>query len=251
MAAGLDAPAALAQLVAEDPGAADRQVAMIDAAGAVATHTGERCIAYTGHVVDGAVSCQANMMASPDVWPAMLDAYGLANESLTSRLLAALDAAEGAGGDARGRQSAAILVVPAEGAHWETVVSLRVEDDPEPLVELRRLVALHDAYKLAGDGDEAVGEGRHDDAARLFARASALAPDNHELLFWAGLGSAQGGDLDAGVAQVRAAIEMHPGWRQLLERLTAEVAPAAAAVRVRLSGTPDLPGAPAADGRQA
>jgi uncharacterized Ntn-hydrolase superfamily protein len=234
MAAGVPAPDALAGLLAEDQAAATRQVAMIDAAGRVAAHTGEKCIAHAGDVQGDEVSCQANIMVSDRVWPEMFDAFLWASGSLTSRMLVALDAAEAAGGDARGRQSAAILIVPEAGEPWATVVSLRVEDHPEPLVELRRLVAIHDAYELASRADDAVGEGRHDDAAQLFRQASVLAPDNHELLFWAGLGTAQSGDLDGGVEQVRAAIEMHPGWRELLALVTDDVAPSAAAVRDRL-----------------
>src|SRR5581483_810620 len=96
------------------------------------------------------------------------------------------------------------------------------------------LIGLHEAYALASKGDEAVGEGRHADAAKLFEQASALAPDSHELLFWAGLGAAQGGDVDRGAAQVRAAIALQPGWRGVLERLTPATAPSAAAVLARI-----------------
>jgi uncharacterized Ntn-hydrolase superfamily protein len=231
---GLGAEEVLAQLVAQDAGAATRQVAIVDARGVAAAHTGEQCIEFAGHVLGDGVSCQANMMANDRVWPEMLEAFLWASGSLTSRLLAALDAAEEAGGDVRGRQSSAILVVPGAGQPWDSVISLRVEDHPEPLVELRRLVALHDAYTLAGDADEAVAQGRHDEAARLFREASALAPDNHELLFWAGLGSAQAGEIDVGVAEVRAAIAVHPPWLELLERLTPDVAPAASVVLARL-----------------
>lgn len=230
MERGLAAPEALAQLLAEDPGAAGRQVAVLDASGRVAAHTGESCIPFAGHTTADGVSCQANIMASERVWPEMLAAYQAASGSLTTRLLAVLDAAEAAGGDIRGRQSAAILVVPAEGERWETVVSLHVEDHPEPLAELRRLVGLHDAYVLAGEADELANEGRHDEAAKLYREAGALAPDNHELRFWAGLGTAQAGDIDTGVAQVRAAIEEHPPWRELLGRLPPDVAPAAETV---------------------
>jgi uncharacterized Ntn-hydrolase superfamily protein len=221
-------------LIAEDSGAAGRQVAVIDASGRVAAHTGDACIPLAGHATGEGVSCQANIMASDEVWPAMLEAFTNAAGSLTTRLLDALDAAERAGGDLRGRQSAAILVVPAEGEPWRTEVSLRVEDHPDPLPELRRLVQLHDAYRLAGRADELVNEGRHDEAAELYRRASELAPDNHELRFWAGLGTAQAGDLDAGVAKVREAIALHPGWRKLLDRLSSRTAPSAAAVRERL-----------------
>jgi uncharacterized Ntn-hydrolase superfamily protein len=237
LAAGVAAEQALATLVANDPSGDSRQVAVVDGSGRVAAHTGRACMAYAGHITGAGVSCQANIMATERVWPAMLEAFGAtgaAGGSLTTRLLAALDAAEGEGGDLRGRQSAAIRVVAPDAEPWETVVSLRVEDHPDPLPELRRLVALNDAYALAAQADELVGSGHHDEAARLSVQASERAPGNHELLFWAGLGIAQAGDLDAGVAQVRAAIAIQPTWRELLRRLPPEVAPSAAAVLGRL-----------------
>jgi uncharacterized Ntn-hydrolase superfamily protein len=177
------------------------------------------------------VACQANIMASERIWPDMLAAYGATGGRLSDRLLAALEAGERAGGDLRGRQSAAILVVPATGEPWHTVVSLRVEDHPDPLRELRRLVSLHDAYVLAARADELVNEGRHDEAAALYRRADALAPDQTELRFWAGLGAAQTGDLDGAA---RALAELEPNWLELLDRLPAEVAPAAPALLARL-----------------
>ncbi len=231
---GLDARSALARLLDEDPGSAGRQVAVVDAHGNVASHTGENCIPFAGHIAADGVSCQANIMVSERIWPAMLDAYRTASGPLSDRLLAALDAAEGEGGDARGRQSAAIRVVPAQGNPWDTVVSLHVEDHPDPLVELRRLVRLHNAYALANQADQCVNDAHYDEAARLYQQASELAPGNHELLLWAGLGAAQAGDLDTGVARVQAAIELHPGWRELLERLPADVAPSAGAVLARI-----------------
>ena len=234
LAAGSSPEEALGQLVAEDPGAAGRQVAVVDAAGRVAAHTGASAIPFAGHVTGDEVSCQANIMASEGVWPAMLEAYVGATGPLSERLLVALDAGEAAGGDLRGRQSAAILVVPAEGDWWETEVSLRVEDHPEPLAELRRLLGIHRAYQLASRADELVNEGRHDEAARLYREAGALELNNHELQFWSGLGAAQSGDLETGVEEVRAAIAAHLPWRALLERLPEDVAPAAAAVRARL-----------------
>ena len=234
VAAGVHAEQALATLVANDPAGDSRQVAVVDAAGHVAAHTGSSCMAYAGHVTGAGVSCQANIMATERVWPAMLEAFEAAAGSLTSRLLDALDAAEREGGDISGRQSAAILVVAPDAEPWQTVVSLRVEDDPEPLGELRRLVALRGAYALAGEADELMGAGRHDEAARLYLRASERAPGNHELMFWAGLSKVHGGDLDAGVAEVQAAIELQPSWRELLRRLPPDTVPSAAAVLARL-----------------
>ncbi|MDE3132525.1 MAG: DUF1028 domain-containing protein, partial [Acidobacteriota bacterium] len=202
--------------------------------GGVAAHTGAACMDFAGHVTGAQVSCQANIMANASVWGSMLEAFATAAGPLARRLLAALDAAEAAGGDIRGRQSAALLVVPAAGEAWEASVSLRVEDHPEPLVELRRLFDLQRAYEQAGIGDALSGEGRHDEAAAHYRAAAELAPNNHELLFWSGLGTVLSGDLDRGLALVREAIALQPGWAQLLPRLSTDVSPAVPVVRERL-----------------
>ena len=225
------AQAVLADLIAADEVARFRQVAIVDASGEVAVHTGEGCIDWAGDETGDGFSAQANMMASTEVWPAMAQAFESAAGPLARRLLAALHAAEGKGGDVRGRQSAALVVAPAQGEPWQRLVDLRVDDHPDPLTELDRLLDLSDAYALATEGDDLTGEGRHDEAAAKYAAASATAPGNHELLFWAGLAAAQTGDLRGGVDQVRQAIALHPGWKDLLERLSAEIAPSAAAVR--------------------
>jgi uncharacterized Ntn-hydrolase superfamily protein len=233
LAAGEEPEAALQRLVAADEQGRFRQVACVRADGAIAVHSGDGCIAFAGHATGEGFSAQANMMATERVWGAMADAFEAAEGSLARRLMTALDAAEGAGGDARGRQSAALLVVPAKGEAWDRF-ELRVEDDPEPLEELRRLITVREAYDLAERADEAMGEGRHDDAARFGAQALELTPDNHELLFWAGLGVAQSGDLDQGTEMVRRAIALQPGWRELIGRLSPEIAPSAADVAARL-----------------
>lgn len=223
---------ALRALLADDDAARFRQVAVIAPSGPPAAHTGDGCIAYAGQVVGDDFSVQANMMASEDVWPAMAEAYAAtpAGTPLARRLLAALRAAEGAGGDARGKQSSALVVVPVSGEPWQKTVDLRVEDHHEPLDELERLLTLHDAYALATRGDDLTGEGRHAEAGDAYRAAAELAPGNHELLFWAGLAEFDHGDRERGLAQVRAAIEMQPGWRGLLSRLEPDVAPAAARV---------------------
>jgi uncharacterized Ntn-hydrolase superfamily protein len=225
---------ALDELLAADEQAAARQVAVVDSSGAVAVHTGDGCIPYAGHVEGDGFSAQANMMAGPDVWPAMAEAFTGATGPLPRRLLVALDAAEAAGGDVRGRQSAALLVVPAEGEPWRRTVELRVEDHTNPLGELRRLLDLADAYAFADQADTLMSEGRHDEAAEAGRKALELAPASDELVFWGGLGMVQAGDLEGGVERVRSAIEMHSGWRDLLARLEPEIAPSAAAVRAEL-----------------
>src|SRR4051812_32663509 len=232
--------AALEELLAADPAAGYRQIAVIGPAesGPPATHTGEGCIAFAGHASGDDFSVQANMMASDQVWPAMAEAYRGSSGPLSRRLLTALRAAEAAGGDARGKQSAAMVIVPASGETWKRTVEMRVEDHPEPLDELERLLVLHDAYALATRGDDLTGEGLHAEAGEAYRAAAELAPDNHELLFWAGLAEFDHGDRDAGLAQVRQAIAMQPGWRGLLSRLAPEVAPAAERVLAALDGAP-------------
>ena len=231
----VNARQALGELLAADPLAHVRQVAVIDVRGVVATHTGKACIAHAGHVSGEHHSCQANMMARATVPQAMSDAFVAATGALQDRLLAGLDAAEGEGGDVRGRQSAAMVVVPPDGEPWRRTVDLRVEDHRAPLDELRRLVMLQRAYDLAGAGDELLAAGRTEEAGRLYQRAAELAPDSDELLFWSGLAIAQAGDLDGGVAAVRRAAEENPNWLVLLDRLSPEFAPAGEAVRQQIT----------------
>ncbi len=231
MARGEGPGDALAGLLERDEQAAFRQVAAIDALSRVVCHTGERCIAYAGNIAGAGYCAQANMMAAPGVWPAMARAFESAPGPLARRLMAALHAAEAAGGDLRGRQSAALLVVPARGEAWETVRDLRVDDSAQPLTELDRLLDLADAYEAAARADELTGAGRHAEAGELYQRASALAPGNQELLFWSGLAAAQAGDMALALERVRCAIAARPAWRELLERLEPDIAPGAQAVR--------------------
>jgi uncharacterized Ntn-hydrolase superfamily protein len=231
LAQGVAPADALTQLIAADERAQFRQVAIVDAAGLVAVHTGASCIAFAGDRTGDGYSVQANMMASPAVWPAMAEAFEASEGPLARRLLATLRAAEAAGGDARGRQSAAIVVAPPDGEPWRLSVDLRVEDHPEPLDEIERLLDMAEAYRLANRADSLAGEGRHEEASGLYRRAAELAPGSHELLFWSGLAAAQGGDMETAVLRVREAIALQPGWAELLERLKPDIAPSASAVR--------------------
>lgn len=232
--AGEEPAEALRAELATDESARYRQVAVVDARGRSAVHTGEGCIAYAGDDGGPGFSAQANMMSSPQVWPQMAQAFDRAVGPLQRRLMAAMRAAEAEGGDVRGKQSCAMLVTPAEGEPWRTAVDLRVDDHPEPLDELDRLLDLHDAYDLATQGDELSAEGQHAEAGDRYERASQLAPGNHELLFWAGLAAAQTGDMPTALDRVREAIRLQPGWAELLGRLEPDIAPSAASVREAL-----------------
>ena len=231
---GASAQDALAELIGADPLGAVRQVAVVDAEGGVAVHTGTQCIPCAGDATGAHWSCQANMMARDTVPQAMSSAFEHAEGDLADRLLAALRAAEGEGGDVRGRQSAALLVVPGEGEPWETRVDLRVEDHRDPIEEIARLLGLQRAYELAGRADELMAADDAVEAGALYRRAAELAPGSDELLFWAGLALAHAGDLEAGVDAVRRAIAVHTGWATLLERLSPDFAPAGEQVRAAL-----------------
>lgn len=187
MREGMSARQALDSLLRADDQRDGRQVAMVDARGNVAAWTGPKCIPDAGDVQGDGFSCQANLMASPAVWPAMKQAFEAAKGDLAGRMLAALDAAEAAGGDIRGRQSCAILVVKAKASDkpWnDTVVNLRVEDHPLPLVEMRRLLTMQRAYRIEDDGDNFTSAGKTAEAAAAYAEAMRLAPDVVELQFW-------------------------------------------------------------------
>jgi uncharacterized Ntn-hydrolase superfamily protein len=230
---GLGAPAALAAVLREDPLAHFRQLGVVDAGGRVAVHTGSDCIPCAGEAAGEQFTCQANMMANDTVPAAMAGTYSAHDGDLSERLLAALEAAEAAGGDVRGRQSAALLVVPAEGEPWRVRFDVRVEDHSDPLGELRRLVRMARAYEMAGQADELAAQGEHTQATQLYLAAAELAPESDELTFWAGLGAA-GQDLDAGLELVRRAAAIKPAWLTLLDRLSEELAPTAQAVREAL-----------------
>jgi uncharacterized Ntn-hydrolase superfamily protein len=233
---GLDAAGAIRAVLAADEQAAYRQLGAVDARGRAAAHTGADCIPHAGHVAGEGFACQANMMAGETVPAAMVGAYTAHDGDLAARLLAALLAAEEAGGDVRGSQSAALLLVPAVGEPWRTRFDVRVEDHADPLGELARLLRLARAYEMAGEADELSAQGQHERAAQLYGRAAETAPEADELIFWAGLGVAAE-DLPAGVALVRRAIAAKGSWLTLLERLSEDLAPTAAAVSHALHGS--------------
>ncbi len=221
--AGKTPTEALHELIAADPQSDRRQVAMVDAQGNVATHTGAECIAYAGHRTGAGVSVQANMMERDTVPDAMLAAYKGASGDLADRLLAALDAAEGEGGDIRGKQSAAIVIAAGtKGEAWQgRLLDLRVEDHPQPLVELRRLVQLHRAYRLAGDAERAAAEGDVAGAVSSMTQAMQLAPGNAELAFWYAMGTAQAGQVELAKQLLAQAVSVDPRWNELVRRVPA------------------------------
>jgi uncharacterized Ntn-hydrolase superfamily protein len=214
LAAG-EAPAdALSQLVEADEQRDFRQVAFLAADGRTAAHTGAACIPDCGHVAREGVSAQGNMLASPAVWLAAADTFGGTAGPLAERLLAALDAAEEAGGDFRGRESATLVVVPGdrEEEPWQRVFDLRVDNHPEPLHELRRLHGIAAAYRRRRDFDEQTDV---EDEVEL-ARAAGLPED--QVALTAAVAAVARGDLDEAAARLRPLADDDPRWRKTLER---------------------------------
>ena len=222
MRTGKTAPDALKSLLAGDEGRDVRQVAMIDAAGRVEAHTGAKCIDAAGHKVGKDYSVQANMMANERVWPAMSQAFETAKGDLAERMLAALEAAEAAGGDIRGRQSAALVVVSAKptGRPWaDRVFDLRIDDHPQPLPELRRLVTLHRAYNHMNAGDLAVEKKDNEAALREYSAAEKLVPDNLEMTYWHAIALVNMNRTDEALPLFRRVFQADPNWRTLTTRL--------------------------------
>ena len=224
MRAGRSAPEALAGLLAADPGREVRQVAMVDAKGRVAAHTGAKCIPAAGQETGDQFSVEANLMENDKVWPAMGKAFREAKGDLAERMLAALDSAQSVGGDIRGMQSAAILIVKgtSTGRPWaDTMFNLRVEDSPEPLKELRRLVQLQRAYNHASAGDDFTAAGKLDEALKEYAQAAKLAPQVQELRYWEAVALASNGHLDEALPIFKSVFAKEPRWAELTPRLPA------------------------------
>jgi uncharacterized Ntn-hydrolase superfamily protein len=248
MRAGKSAPDALRGLLAADDGCNVRQVAMVDAQGRVATFTGAKDIQPAGGIAGASsgstassatqIQCggqsggammtgknyavQANLMINDRIWPSMSKAYESTKGDLADRMLAALDAAQAAGGDVRGRQSAAIVIVPAKGTGkpWQDYLfNLRVDDSAEPLKELRRLVTLQRAYNHMNAGDKAVELHDNAGALREYGAAEQLVPDNVEMMYWHAIALANMGRVDESLPLFKKVFALDRNWVDLTPRL--------------------------------
>lgn len=222
MRAGKSAPDTLKELLEKDEGREVRQVAMIDAQGRVDAWTGKNDIQAAGHIVGKNFSVQANLMLNDKVWPAMASAFESTKGDLADRMLAALDAAQAVGGDIRGRQSAAIIVVTGKptGQAWkDRIFDLRVDDSPQPLLELRRLVKLQRAYNHMNAGDLAVEKKDNEGALREYGAAEKLVPDNAEMVYWHAVALVNMGRVDESLPLFRRVFAIDRNWITLTPRL--------------------------------
>jgi uncharacterized Ntn-hydrolase superfamily protein len=224
MRSGKTADQALRALLAVDAHENVRQVGMVDASGTVSNHTGDKAIIEFCDMTGDGFAVQANLMWKPTVCSAMFEAYTGSQGDLAERMLAALEAAEREGGDIRGRQSVALLVVsgdisvPAWGGR---IFDLRIEDHAQPLIEMRRLLNMARAYRLMNEGDEHMTNGEVEKAVVAYSGAEELVPDSHEMVFWHAATLAAAGRVDESLPLFRKAFAMWPLWRELVQRLPA------------------------------
>lgn len=222
MRSGQSASESLAILLAKDPMRDVRQVAMIDASGGVGAYTGKFCVAEAGHIIRQNFSVQANMMENKNVWPIMEKTYAKSKGDLAERMLLTLEAAEAAGGDIRGRQSAAIIVVSSEATgHYNSdrIFDLRVDDHPQPLDELRRLLNVGRAYEQMNQGDDLFTQGKFLEASRKYEQAAKILPNLMEAKFWQAVTFTAGGMFTEGRAIFSQVFSQEPKWRQMVPRL--------------------------------
>jgi uncharacterized Ntn-hydrolase superfamily protein len=230
---GLSAAEAVERLIRSDSQPATRQLGVMTADGESAGFTGDGCVPYAEEASGDECRCQANMMASEGVPETVAAAFEAAKGELAVRLLASLQAGEAAGGDIRGRISAALLVVPSEGEPWRRSVDLRVDDHEDPLAELSSALRIHRAFALSDLAEERAAAGDVEGAMQVGTEAVGLSGENPQLLLWLGLGAATN-DLELGLNLVRRALELQPSLAGFLDRLSDEVAPSVSAVRARL-----------------
>lgn len=225
MKQGFTAQQALDSLRKADPGAEVRQVGIVDAKGNVAAHTGAKCIQYASHITGANFSVQSNMMLTNNVTQAMADAFrASAGQPLAERVLAALDAAQKAGGDIRGMQSAALIVVPGtpNNEPWnDKLIDLRVDDNPQPLKELRRLYMVQVAYQHMNSGDLAVEKNNMQLAMQEYNVAMKMFPGNLEMQYWTAVTLANNKQLAKALPMFRKIFAKDNNWKELTRRLPA------------------------------
>jgi uncharacterized Ntn-hydrolase superfamily protein len=222
MRAGKSAEETLAALLKADKNEASRQVGMVDARGKAAAHTGKNCIPEAGHFIGDGFSCQANLMLKNTVWKAMARAFESTKGELVDRLLAALEAAEQEGGDIRGKQSAAVIVVKGKssGVWWkDRIYDLRIEDHPSPVPELKRLIRLNKAYNHMNKGDEFLTENKIAEAVKEYTEGMEIYPDNPEMIFWPAVTLASSGKVEESLPLFKKVFAMDANWAVLLPRL--------------------------------
>lgn len=219
---GFNPQQAIDSLIASDPGKDVRQLAILDKNGDVAVYTGKNCIQFAGHIKGKGYFVQANLMASDKVWPAMSKAFENTKAPIAERLMAALKVAENEGGDIRGKQAAAMLVVRAKptGNIWEDrLVDLRIADHENPIKELERLLKVHRAYEHMNNGDLAMEHGNSELANKEYTAANKLMPESEEMKFWQAVTLANKNKMEEALKLFKVIFKKNQNWKILTPRI--------------------------------
>ncbi len=219
---GMSAEETLDLLIASDEGREFRQLAILDVNGNVKTFTGNKCIEDAGHIIGNNYSVQANLMLNERVWGAMARAFERSTGPLAERMIAALEAAQNVGGDIRGQQSASILVVRgnATGNLWEDrLIDLRVEDHPQPIDEIKRLLKVYRAYEHMNKGDVAVEINDMELAMKEYSAAMEMFPENLEMKYWTAITLVNVGELEKALPMFKDIFSKDQNWKELTPRL--------------------------------
>ncbi|MBE0552027.1 MAG: DUF1028 domain-containing protein [Ignavibacterium sp.] len=210
------------QLIASDEGRDVRQLAIVDSKGNSFAYTGAKCISEAGHIVGDNFSVQANMMLNNTVWGEMSKVFEKTKGPLAERLIAALEAAQNAGGDIRGQQSACLLVVKGNptGNIWEDrLIDLRVEDNPNPVDEIKRLLKVYRAYEHMNKGDFAVEKNDMKLAMDEYNAAMQMFPENLEMKYWTAVTLANTGEIEKSLPMFKEIFASDSNWKELTKRL--------------------------------
>jgi uncharacterized Ntn-hydrolase superfamily protein len=221
--AGKTAQEALDILLSDDAGIDVRQVAIVDNKGNVAVHTGKMCVQFAGHIKGSQYSVQSNMMLSDKVPAAMSKAFeSSVGKPIAQRVMLALNAAQAVGGDIRGKQSAAILVVPAKSNNepWnERTIDIRVDDSANPLQELERLLKVQEAYQYMNQGDLAVEINDMPNAMKLYGQAMKMFPNNLEMQYWTAVTLANNKEVAKSLPMFKKIFAADTNWKEMTKRL--------------------------------
>ena len=219
---GMTAQEVVDLLISTDEGRDVRQLAIVDSKGNSASFTGSKCIEAAGNITGDGYSVQANMMLNNTVWGAMSKAFENSKGPLAERLISALEAAQNEGGDIRGKQSACLLVVKGEatGNLWEDrLIDLRVEDNPQPIVEIKRLLKVYRAYEHMNKGDLAVEKNDMKLAMDEYNAAMQMFPENLEMKYWTAVTLANTGEIEKALPMFKEIFSLDKNWKELTKRL--------------------------------
>ena len=210
-------------LLSDDAGKEVRQVAILDSTGRAATHTGKNCIDAAGHLNGENFSVQANMMLNDKVWPAMADAWKKNSQlALPERVMEVMKAAQAAGGDIRGKQSAVLMVFAPHKSNepWnDKLIDLRIDDSKEPIKELERLLTVHRAYEHMNQGDLYTEKNDMANAMKEYNAAMKQFPDNLEMKYWTAITLANNKQVSKALPMLKEIYSKDPNWRELTKRL--------------------------------